>query len=169
MGIGARWRPEFKAPFDDSTKTKQEATVYAIPHTDAKVYKAFQYLRKTENVKLLKGLGATGEALTVATSWSNDTLGSLQPKFPIYNKVEDAPYVEYVLENLCDATFTDSSKECKEGDARWQATQTETAKWRKVCRYESFWGKDCLDEIVLRNVIKQQKDKKISYFCMLKQ
>ena len=98
MGIGARWRPEFKAPFDDSTKTKQEATVYAIPHTDAKVYKAFQYLRKTENVKLLKGLGATGEALYVATSWSNDTLGSLLPKFPIYNKVEDAPYVEYVLD-----------------------------------------------------------------------
>ena len=89
MGISPRWRPEFKAPFDDSTKTKQEATVYTIPRAETKVYKASQYLRKSENVTLLKGLGTTGEALAVPIH--NLTA-------PIYDNVEDAPYVEYVLD-----------------------------------------------------------------------
>lgn len=57
MGIGARWRPEFKAPFDDSTKTKQEATVYAIPHTDAKVYKSFSIFEKDRERKTLEMVG----------------------------------------------------------------------------------------------------------------
>ncbi len=98
MGIGARWRPEFKAPFDDSTKVKQEATVYTIPRREAKVYRASQYLRKSDNVKLLKGLGATGEALAVYSLQEKDSLKGNPFASPIYNKVEEAPYVEYVLD-----------------------------------------------------------------------
>lgn len=77
MGIGARWRPEFKAPFDDSTKVEQEATVYAIPKVESCVVKAFQYVAKTPSVEDVKGLGVTGEAVVV------------------YDMMEDTPYVEY--------------------------------------------------------------------------
>ncbi len=77
MGIGARWRPEFAAPFDDSTKTKKEATVYAIPRQASHVVKALQYVAKTPSVEDIKGLGVTGESVAV------------------YDMMEDTPYVEY--------------------------------------------------------------------------
>lgn len=97
MGISPRWRPEFLAPLDDSTKTKREATVYAVPRTESKVVKASQYLRKSESVKLLKGLGVTGEALAVFGQ-KDSTLSSVSMETPIYNNVEEAPFVEYVLD-----------------------------------------------------------------------
>lgn len=79
MGIGARWRPEFVAPFDDSTKTKKEATVYTISRQTSHVIKALQYVAKTPSVEDIKGLGVTGESVAV------------------YDMMEDTPYVEYEI------------------------------------------------------------------------
>ena len=80
MGISPRWRPEFLAPFDDSTKTKKEATVYQIPRGDVKMVKASHFVAKTPSVDVLKGLGVTGEAVAVL-----DVKG-------------DTPYIEYEVE-----------------------------------------------------------------------
>lgn len=93
MGIGARWRPEFKAPFDDSTKVKQEPTVYQIPREEAKVYKASQYLRKSESIRLLKGLGVTGESLAIE---SNEALAASGEALAVESG--KVPYVEYEIE-----------------------------------------------------------------------
>ena len=79
MGISPRWRPEFKAPFDDSTKVKQEPTVYEIPRKESIVVKALQYVAKTPSVEEIKGLGVTGGAVAV------------------YDMMEDTPYVEYEI------------------------------------------------------------------------
>lgn len=79
MGISPRWRPEFKAPFDDSTKVKQEPTVYEIPRQESVVVKALQYVAKTPSVEEVKGLGVTGGSVAV------------------YDMMEDTPYVEYEI------------------------------------------------------------------------
>ena len=79
MGISPRWRPEFKAPFDDSTKVKQEPTIYEIPGQESVVVKALQYVGKTPSVEEVKGLGVTGGSVAV------------------YDMMEDTPYVEYEI------------------------------------------------------------------------
>ncbi len=79
MGISPRWRPEFKAPFDDSTKVKQEPTVFEIPQQESVIVKALQYVAKTPSVEDIKGLGVNGESVAVC------------------EMMEDTPYVEYEI------------------------------------------------------------------------
>ena len=79
MGISPRWRPEFKAPFDDSTKVKQEPAVYEIPRQESVVVKALQYVAKTPSVEEVKGLGV------------------MEGSVAVYDMMEDTPYVEYEI------------------------------------------------------------------------